>query len=79
MCHFLEPSMDLGLNMSYSTDIWHSSCFYEEQYETVKRRQWNRCYRHYIRNLLLFLSELDMFNHLKIPLLPLIFKKILQV
>ena len=40
----------------------------------VLRRQWTRCYRHYIRNLLLlFLSELDIFNHLKFRLLPLIF------
>ena len=24
--------------MSYRTEIWHSSCFYGEQYETVKKR-----------------------------------------
>ena len=32
MCHFLEPSAQHGTqsNMSFSTEIWHSSCFYGE-------------------------------------------------
>ena len=40
MCHFLDPSKELGQNMSCSTEI--SSCFYKEQYGTVKKRRRNR-------------------------------------
>ena len=44
MGHFLEPDMELVQNYmsyTYSTEIWHNSCFYGEQYGTVKKRHWN--------------------------------------
>ncbi len=56
MCHFLEPSnsMELGQNMTYSNGIWHSSCFYEEQYESGKSRRRFRRYCHRPPNLFPF-------------------------
>ncbi len=34
MCLFLESRVEFGKNMGYSTDIWHCSCLYKEQYGT---------------------------------------------
>ena len=36
---------DLGPNKTYSSEIWHSSSFCEEQHGTMKKRRRNRCYR----------------------------------
>ena len=36
---------DLGPNKTYSSEIWHSSSFCEEQHGTVKKRRRNRRYR----------------------------------
>ncbi len=35
MCRVLEPRIELGQNMSYSTEIWLSGCFYGKQYEYI--------------------------------------------
>ncbi len=54
---------DLGPNKSYSSEIWHSSSFCEEQYGTVKKRRRNRRYRRKppsaAKFFLSFLAELD--------------------
>ena len=39
MCHFLELTMELCQITSYSTEIWHCSCFFVKQNGTVKKQQ----------------------------------------
>ncbi len=39
ICRFLKSDRELGQKMCYSTEILHVSCFYKEQYGTVKKRQ----------------------------------------
>ncbi len=36
MCNFLEPSRELSQNMSYSTEIWQSSCLFGEQHDMAE-------------------------------------------
>ena len=61
---FLEPSMELGQNISYSTEIWYSICFYREQYGTVEKLQRNCHHRRkplFTAKFLFFLAKLDIF------------------
>ena len=48
MCHFLKPlklTQELSQKMSYSSELWYGSCFYDVYSGTAKKRRRNRRYR----------------------------------
>ncbi len=45
MCHFLKPlklTQELSQKMSYSSELWYGSCFYDVYSGTAKKRRRNR-------------------------------------
>ena len=44
MCHFLKPlkiTQELSQKISYSSELWYDSCFYDVYYGTAKKRRQN--------------------------------------
>ena len=48
MCYFLKPlnlTQELSQKISYSSELWYGSCFYDVYKGTAKKRRKNRRYR----------------------------------
>ncbi len=69
MWHFLKPlklTQELSQKMSYSSELWYGSCFYDVYSGTAKKRRRNRRYRRKPSSaadfFFSFLAELDIFK-----------------
>ncbi len=70
MCHFLKPgTQEPSQKMSYSSELWHGSCFYDVYYGTAKKHGETAATaenHHLPPNLFQpFLAEIYIFGHLR--------------